>query len=332
MAKKKKPRKKKVRSTAARRRPFRFLWVTDPWDTLDHSRDTTLRLAAEAEALGHESHWCDLRTIRLESNQVRLDAVRLGTDGKPVSGAAPAAASPDDFDQIHYRTDPPVDLAYIHPLQLLLAGSQHAEIVNPPGILLAANEKFEALGLARAGLSPCSCISSREEDLRAFGREHGKVVLKPLHEAQSKGVELLDFTSAQAESAAVRKLAGTTMNWNRPVIVQTYLPGIANGELRLWFADGRLVAHARKLPLEGDFRVQIDRGSRLEAKPLSTRDKASAKKIGAYLRRRGIRLAAVDLIDEAVTDFNFTSPGLLVQMEALARRNLAREVIRQLVK
>lgn len=328
----KKSRSKKSPARPSRKRPFRFLWITDPWETLDHARDTTLQLAAEAEALGHESHWCDLRSIRLENNEVLLDSVRLGPNGRPAPGAPNRVASPDDFDQIHYRTDPPVDHAYIHPLQLLLAGSRRTEIVNPPGILLAANEKFEALGLARAGLSPSSCISSRRVDLLAFGRNLKRVVLKPLHEAQSKGVELLDFSTSDAEIVSIGKLEIATSGWARPVIVQAFLPGIAQGELRLWFVDGKLIAHARKLPLEGDFRVQIDRGSRLESSPLSAHDKSSAKKIGAYLRQRGIRLAAVDLIDDAVTDFNFTSPGLLVQMQALARKNLAREVIQRLVR
>jgi hypothetical protein len=43
-------------------------------------------------------------------------------------------------------------------------------------------------------------------------------------------------------------------------------------------------------------------------------------------------MAAIDLIADQVTDFNFTSPGLLVQMESLLGRNLAQPIVKSLVR
>src|SRR4051794_29514569 len=46
----------------------------------------------------------------------------------------------------HYRTDPPVDLSYIHPLQILAIGLQKApttQVINPIEVLLTRNEKLE---------------------------------------------------------------------------------------------------------------------------------------------------------------------------------------------
>jgi hypothetical protein len=51
---------------------WRVLWVTDPWDTLDHPRDTPLRLAEECLALGVECHWCDFQSIRWDNAGIRL--------------------------------------------------------------------------------------------------------------------------------------------------------------------------------------------------------------------------------------------------------------------
>ena len=53
---------------------------------------------------------------------------------------------------------------------------------------------------------------------------------------------------------------------------------------------------------------------------------------GRHLVARGIRLAAVDLIEGLVTDFNFTSPGLIPQMEGVLDENLARPIIKALLK
>lgn len=314
---------------SARRR--KFLWVTDPWETLDHAQDTTLRLAREAVEQGHESFWCDIRTIRLEENAVVLDAAPLSANSE--SGAAkqpfPARlAAPSSFSSVHYRVDPPVDLAYLHPLQLLVLGE--AKLVNPAEVLFAHNEKFEAGFLKH--LFPASLVSSRWEDLSRFGQARLKTVLKPLHQAQSKGVQLLSWDSpALAEKNRVT-LSAATDGFTRPILLQQYLAGISQGEQRLWFLDGKLLACVRKMPLEGDFRVDMDRGSALRETKLSSAEKKAAQEIGKLLRQRKIRLAAVDLIEGLVTDLNFTSPGLITPMEKVLAQNLARPIIKALAK
>jgi glutathione synthase len=310
-----------------------FLWITDPWSTLDHPLDTTLRLAQETLAQGHSSYWCDVRSIRAEGEKIRLDAAPIRAIGAkrresdfklgPLKSHAPT-----DFDQLHYRVDPPVDLAYLHPLQILLLGlpgRASGRLVNPGAVLLAANEKIEA-----GPLAPPSLASSEWEQLAKFGRAEKKTVLKPLHQAQSKGIELLDWL--KDPKRAHKLLAQATDEFTRPALLQRYLPGIAQGEQRLWFLDGQLLAFVRKLPLQGDFRVNLDQGSRVTRTKLSKSEQATAARIGRQLRTRGIRLAAVDLIENQVTDFNFTSPGLIVQMEAVLGEDLAGPLVRALAR
>ncbi|MGZ3687040.1 MAG: ATP-grasp domain-containing protein [Bdellovibrionota bacterium] len=307
----------------------KFLWITDPWETLDHPRDTTLRLADEAIRLKHRSYWADVRSIRLEGGKVLVDASRLKA-GAEREEASPARVT--DFQSIHYRTDPPVDLAYLHPLQLLRLGitGSKSKLVNPAEMLFSGNEKTEAALLGK--LMPPCVVASQWEPLRAFASAEKKVVLKPLHEAQSHGIELLEVASPAAEGPLRAGLEKATMNFTRPVLLQRYLPGILQGETRLWFLDGKLLASVRKIPVDGDFRVDMDRGSRVVAVPLRAREKAASQEIGVLLKREKIRLAAVDLIDGLVTDFNFTSPGLIVQMEEILRKNLARPIIEALAR
>jgi hypothetical protein len=49
------------------------------------------------------------------------------------------------------------------------------------------------------------------------------------------------------------------------------------------------------------------------------------------LRKHRIRLAAVDWIAGKITDFNITSPGLIVAMEKLLQRDLASQIVRRLL-
>lgn len=304
-----------------------WLWVTDPWSTLDHPRDTSLRLAKTAAARGIACFWADATTVELEAGQVTLEAREILAPGKEgVSLGAPARRDPAEFAQVHYRVDPPVDLHYVHPLQLLeLAG---AALVNPARALLGLNEKTACLQ-AGGPFAPRTLVSAREGSLLSFLAREKQAVLKPLHEAQSKGIHRL---SASDLAGARLHLQEATQGFARPALLQQFLPGISAGETRLWFVDGELLACARKLPLAGDFRVQIDQGSLVQATELEPREQKAAAWAAALLRRERIRLAAVDLIEGLITDFNLTSPGLIVQMEEALDRDLATPIVRRLAR
>ncbi len=318
-----------------KRKPH-FLWITDPWETLDLTHDTTLRLAQEAFEMGIQQSWCNVKSIGLHDSQVYLNAsafISLPKDRIQLRLAPSQTRSPQEFSHILYRTDPPVDLDYLHPLQLLalsLRDVKKCETINPLSVLLSANEKIQAARLK--DFMPPSQVSSQWECLLKFGQKERKTVLKPLHETQSHGVELLVWKNKEDLEENQKKLRKATLNFTRPVVLQKYLEGITEGEVRLWFLDGKLLGSAKKLPLTGDFRVNIDGGSRLAAYSLNHQERLKITPISRHLRKEGIRLAAIDLIEGWITDFNFTSPGLLTQMEALLKKNLAGPIISALAK
>jgi len=313
----------------------RLLFIVDPWDTLDHERDTTLRLAEEAIEMGFRCALSENRTIGLdhriphgETREIvgfrrprRPGNIQLGeVQWEPLAG----------FDHIFYRTDPPVDLSYLLPLQILAAarGARgKPQIHAAPESLFFLNEKWAAAELGE--LFPESLVSASIDRLTGFVTSHGKVVLKPLYLAQSKGVEILDTHSFSLGTIRDR-LRLSTDGEKIPVIVQEFLPGISAGETRLWFVDGKLLATVKKIPKSGESIIDMDRGGKLAKTKLSTRNAKGAKKIGVFLRKHHILFAAVDLIDGKITDFNHTSPGLLVAMEELLGENLARRALRTL--
>lgn len=306
----------------------RFLIVTDPWETLDHALDTSLRLAEAALQLGHSVSWCDVHSIRTLGAITQLDASELHLSFSSPSGVEKSDPEVIDvmrFDRILYRTDPPVDLAYLHPLQMLVRGLGRfakERLVNPPECLILLSEKLEGGQLGDS--APRSLCSSQKAALLGFLQSEGKAVLKPLHLAQSKGVRLLESGGTDVE----RTLRDATENHTRPAFLQQYLPEVkTRGETRLWFLDGKLIGSFLKHPLEGDFRVQIDQGSRLARGKLTARERAVALKIGRLLRGSGVRMAAVDLVAAKITDYNVTSPGLLRQMEKVNEQEDRKSVV-----
>lgn len=320
----------------------KVLWVTDPWDTLDHANDTTLRLIEAFQARGAENFWCDSQGFSLQQRTLKIDAQRIQLkEGSNRTSRGFSRKSQvfyikqgekSPLDQIHYRVDPPVDLGYWLPLELLCfaLGDQSASvIVNPPDVLFQKGEKMESLVFGRH--TPESIISSSQKELWNFLKWHKRAVLKPLYQAQSKGVELLEIFTVEKETLARRTLEVTSNGYQLPVLLQEYLPQISEGETRLWFLDARLLACARKLPAKDDFRVQIDQGSRVVAHELTPIEEEIASEIAAHLESLKIRMAAIDLIGDKVTDFNFTSPGLISQLEKVTGQPLADRIAEALL-
>jgi len=304
-----------------------LLWLTDPWASLDHSSDTTLRLIEECVKLGKACAWADVRSLRFENGRVLVNAkivegVYPGRKAEAFRFSEPEAYEPQSFLQIHYRVDPPTDLAYTQPLQILAAASGLPDVVNPIERLLGLNEKIEALSLGHH--SPPSVVASDYDTLMKFLRAQKRAVLKPLHQAQSKGVELIDLSLSPDPRMA---LEAATDGFCRPVILQVFLEGIRDGETRLWFVDGTLLAQVRKKPAPGEFKIDMDRGGTVGRTELSSKDEKVVTAISKRLKATGVRLAAVDLIDSQVTDWNLTSPGLIVQMESLLGENLAEKIV-----
>jgi glutathione synthase len=313
-------------------KPFSFLWVTDTWKSLDRQRDTTLRLAAEAAALGYASAWCDYRSISLQDHTVTAKIYPLDAQGEREEDAGrtgPIAG----FSSINYRVDPPVSLGYLHPLHLIVLATQlsagpPAEIVNPAEAITSLGEKLLCELLPQH--SPFGIVSANEQALLAFGTRLQVAIAKPLHGAMSKDVHLLSWKTETEREASIEILRRMTDNFDRAVVLQEFLTEIYAGETRVWYLDGDPIAVAKKIPSSGSAIVDIDRGATIVSSTLNPQQQQSADAVGAILKSKRIRLAAVDMIGTKITDFNITSPGLLRQMEAVTGDNLARRIILKL--
>ena len=314
---------------------MKSLWVTDAWETLDHPRDTTLRLVQEALEAGEAVFWCDPSGLLFEDGRVwaRCRRIRSAPAGREAAGWVidqPGDAEVAGFDLVMYRTDPPVDRRYLEHLQLLAfaTGRSGPEIVNPVRLLLCCSDKLGPPAIARA--LPPTLVSSSWGCLATFGRAEKRTVLKPLGGAQSRGVTLLDWTTIAGRERARREIHALSGGLARPVLLQRFLEEIQDGEKRLWFVDGELIAHVKKRPLDGTFLVDMDKGALCLACDLSLGEVRLAAGVGEALRKEGVRLAAVDVIAGYVTDWNLTSPGMLPTMERVLNRNLAASVVRAL--
>jgi glutathione synthase len=239
---------------------------------------------------------------------------------------------PSCFRQVHDRVDPPVNDQYIDLARRLDAGAIHGEgLLNPLEVITRQSEKLPLPELRH--LAPRHWVVHPEGDLASaldFVGQHPNFVSKPMNLAQSIGVRRHQCPPSKEER--VNLILEITDQFRKPVFLQEYLPGISQGEIRMWFAMGRFIGALKKFPASGDFRVLIDEGSKIEIHRPDSKELLIADEIGHALRKRRIALAAVDFISGKISDFNITSPGLLVQLEEVHGLNLAEQVIRELLK
>ena len=306
-----------------------LLWVTDPWSTLDQAHDTTLRLAQEALNLGLDSYWSS-EDFLLDAPPGMLRVLPSKEAGDPTRSLLLPI---ERIDQLHYRVDPPVDASYRDFLNRIRAqGVSDSQILNPPEVILNQSEKLPPPDLLH--LAPPHRVIRSLEDVAEAYQAAGSMagfVTKPMNQAQSIGVK--QHSERGSLEAFATLLENETRGFQSPVLLEAFLPGIAFGELRLWFSAGRFIAALKKYPKAGDFRVLIDEGSRVLGHVLDPRELEIANEIGESLRRQRIGLAAIDLIDGWISDYNLTSPGLLVQLEKVhGGRNFAKEVLESLLK
>ena len=301
------------------------LFITDPYENLaPYREDTTLRLIEASRALGNECFLASYLAVSLDATTLSAFSYECGADPtNRIEIKNGKLMNLKMFDEIHYRVDPPVDERYLAPLHLMKAGlslDDQKKVLNPIDALCTWNEK--TIPLMIPDTSPDMVVSSDWEVLYGFGKSYGKTVLKPLGGFQSRGVELLDWSDEISQKMSQLKIKELSHDFTVPVVVQEFLPEISKGEVRVWYVGGKPIACVRRHPPKDEFRIGTS--TKVTAEKLSTVPMNLNRAVQNFLTTHSIRFAAVDWIGEKISDFNITSPGLLIEMEQVLKQDLAK--------
>lgn len=292
------------------------LFIVNDLREFGQERDTTSRLAEASLENGQRCFGAARSDISWHCGILTIDCIELGRG--PAQRQRDSRPPFQDWNLIHIRTDPPVDLAFIETLRLLAAATTRAEFVNPPSELMMLSEKLTPF----ANLMPRSLVTASPSAARRFGGEIGRTVVKPLNDACGRGVHLLDWSPGEADSSERRFAASVAATGSR-LLLQEFLPEVFDGETRCWLLDGHPLGWLRKKVHGRDFRFSLERGDTLHPWTPQPAELHAVQIAGGWLRKRGVRIAAVDLINGKIVDVNITSPGLLVELERVTGTPLA---------
>jgi glutathione synthase len=208
------------------------------------------------------------------------------------------------------RTDPPFDIEYLNTTWLLSAAvRQGAKVFNHPAAVRDHSEKLSITEFPE--LIPPTLVTRELSAVEEFHKAHHDIVIKPLDGMGGMGV--FRVGSDGLNLASIVETLGE--NGSRTLMVQRFLPEIAQGDKRVLLIGGEVVPFAlARIPQGQEIRGNLAAGGKGVAMPLTDVEKRIAQSLAPILNQRGLFLVGLDLIGGCLTEINVTSPTCFVEI------------------
>lgn len=281
--------------------------VMDPIESISFKKDTSLALLDAAQRKGWQLFYMEDKDLALENGVAVANMAALTVKMDPENWFEKGEASWQplaDLDVVLMRKDPPFDNEYIYNTYILERAEQQGTlIVNKPQSLRDCNEKVFATAFPQC--SPEVLVTQSADRLKAFHKEHGDVIFKPLDGMGGSSIFRL-----KADDPNVSVIIETLTNFgNESIMAQKYLHEIKQGDKRILMIDGVPVSHClARIPAQGETRGNLAAGGHGVTQELSERDLWIANEIGPVLKEKGLIFVGLDVIGDYLTEINVTSP------------------------
>jgi glutathione synthase len=303
---------------------MRICFLMYPWEKVMPDGDSTIRMIHEAVSRGHSvaiTHANNL-TVR---DSIAMAFCKVVVKGQKVSSnigsfyqkvefnqqKLPLAA----FDAIFVRLNPPLDPIV---LNFLDSVREDTFIMNDlDGIRIANNKMYTAsLHDPANEFIPVTHVSKNKDYLARMLAEsaNDKMILKPLNGYGGKGVIVMDFYIGDGDKG----------NY---VILQEYVEGAEQGDIRILMLNGKAIGAMRRIPPADDVRSNVHAGGTVVKHQLTGQEKKLCAHIGPKLARDGLFFAGIDVINGKLIEVNVMSPGGIARINRLNKVRLQEKVI-----
>lgn len=300
--------------------------VMDPIQAISYKKDTSLAMLVAAQERGWSLFYMEQGDLYLKGDQAmaQMRPLKVAYDPSDWYALGDVVQQPlAELDVILMRKDPPFDSNFIYSTYLLeraeMAGTL---IVNKPQSLRDCNEKMFATLFPQC--CPPLLVSSQASLLKAFHKEHGDVIFKPLDGMGGSSIFRL-----KADDPNFSVIAETlTAGGKNPIMAQKYLPEIVDGDKRILLIDGDPVPYAlARVPAIGESRGNLAAGGTGRAQPLSDRDRWICEQVRDSVRERGLLFVGLDVIGDYLTEINVTSPTCVREIDRAYDLNIADDLM-----
>jgi len=308
-----------------------ILFIADPLESFKIKKDSTLAIMRAAQEAGHRLWFCQSRNILWRDELVVADCQALAVIPSASSWfelGSLESRSLKSFAAVLMRTDPPFDIEYLNTTWLLSAAvRQGAKVFNDPAAVRDHSEKLSITEFPE--LIPPTLVTRELSAVEAFHQTHHDIVIKPLDGMGGMGVFRVGADGLNL--ASIVETLGE--NGTRTLMIQRFLPEIAQGDKRVLLIGGEVVPLAlARIPQGAEIRGNLAAGGKGVAMPLSDAERAIAERLAPILNQRGLFLVGLDLIGGYLTEINVTSPTCFVEITDQSDFNVAQFFISTLEK
>jgi glutathione synthase len=277
----------------------------DPIERINVASDSTFALMLEAKARGHKLLVYTPDKLSMLDGKViatMQEADIRDVVGDHVTLGKASRVDLKDTNVVLMRQDPPFDLAYITATHLLERVHPKSFVVNDPVSVRNAPEKIFVTEFPQ--LMPPTLITRDKAEIEAFRKEHGEIVMKPLH--GHGGAAVFRVMPQDMNFGSLYDMFSVT--FKEPWVIQRFLPEVKHGDKRIILVDGEFAGAVNRVPQANDIRSNMVRGGAAEAAHLSSREQEICETIGSALKKRGLIFVGIDVIDGFLTEINVTCP------------------------
>jgi glutathione synthase len=267
--------------------------------------DSTFAIMLEGQRRGHRLYHLTPDRVSLENGRVTaaIEAVEVRDEkGNHFTLQPPERRDLSEMDVVLLRQDPPFDMAYIANTHLLERLGPKTLVVNDPVHVRNAPEKLFVTYFP--DLMPPTIITRDPGEIRAFRKEHGDIIVKPLNGNGGAGI----FRLAAGDQNLNALLEMFASAFREPYVIQRYIPAVRKGDKRIILVDGEAVGAINRVPSDEETRSNLHVGGRAEPTEITVREREICARIGPELRARGFLFVGIDVIGDYLTEINVTSP------------------------
>jgi glutathione synthase len=277
----------------------------DPIDRINIRGDSTFALLLEAQTRAYPLSYYTPDRLSLRDGKVSASVQPLvvrDVAGDHFTLGEARHEELSSFDVILLRQDPPFDLAYITSTHMLERVHPKTLVVNDPAHVRNAPEKVFVTEFP--DLMPPTLVTRDLDAIKAFRKEHGDIVMKPLYGKGGEAVFLL--SREDLNFGSLYDMFAAT--FREPWVIQKFLPAVKEGDKRIILVDGEFAGAVNRVPAADDLRSNMVRGGMPKATDLTDREREICARLGPALRERGLLFVGIDVIGDYLTEINVTSP------------------------
>ena len=310
---------------------------------------TTVRLATTATNKGHEVWMMGVDSLALDPDQkVRANAVTAPRSNykapkaylADIQGAKSRAGriTVDDLDVLMLRNDPADDQQGRPWAQTVginfgrMAVRAGVIVLNDPNGLAKAMNKMYFQHFPEE-VRPRTLITRDRQEIRAFAREEGTIVIKPVQGSGGTNV----FMVRPEDMPNLNQMVDAVLR-DGYIVAQEYLKAAEQGDTRLFMMNGSPMRHKgryaafRRIRTGGDLRSNIHAGGTLEKAEIDSKALELAEMVRPKLVGDGMFLVGLDIVGDKLMEINVFSPGGFGSAQKFENVNFSVAVLKALEK